>query len=565
MLTTLLLLPMTAAPAPQQPASGRADTCRELWFDIDADGYEDLLVLTPGAPDRLLRNAGDGTFVDATTGSGLGATQSTDAQLEDLDRDGHKDLLLVGAGSARLFRGLAGGQFEEATTTSGLAAFSGVQSAAWVDFDKDGLMDLRLRTTAGFQLLRNQGGLGFQPVELGLPPIVAQTTAGVPATIVVTSPAEGDRYSASPGSPGSDPIYGAGAGAGSGNSGSNGPGSTVPVGPGFDSSSAGGAMAIGPFCAESVRDQATGDCVTASSEAMLGMLYPLSMDLFVDSVTGNVGFGTTSPASPISLDNGLFQVGITQAQVGGGATMELTTEDSSGDQATRILMRGGNGGDTANIEFYTGARGAEAQTMIIDGPTGNVGIGISAPEASLHVAGDVKLGGDLEIDGAISGHVRINGLIETGSGVVTADAPDLQFDGTWPGYRGMHVRRAISRQPTNGDVVAIAHSATVRLERDGTNGGMKITWDPLSPNNLRVFAATWIDGSGATGSFYKALTNPEVAAGGSVSVFSNADDVKMFRFMIGDPFNGRGHTEVSMFRFNNDRIWVGSIISSTDQ
>lgn len=107
---------------------------------------------------------------------------------------------------------------------------------------------------------------------------------------------------------------------------------------------------------------------------------------------GFVGIGTDQPQTPLSImgNGGTAPVGITQNAVGGSSTMELTTTDSSSNQATRILMRGGSGGDTADIEFYTGASGAETQTMIIDGATGNVGIGSSAnPSSKLDVDGTV--------------------------------------------------------------------------------------------------------------------------------------------------------------------------------
>lgn len=82
-------------------------------------------------------------------------------------------------------------------------------------------------------------------------------------------------------------------------------------------------------------------------------------------------------------------VGVTQGLVGGVNTMEFTTADTSGDQATRLMMRGG--GDAANIEFFTGARGAESLSMAVLGSTGNVnfsknvGIGTTSPDAPLHV------------------------------------------------------------------------------------------------------------------------------------------------------------------------------------
>lgn len=103
-----------------------------------------------------------------------------------------------------------------------------------------------------------------------------------------------------------------------------------------------------------------------------------------------VGVGTTTPTTPLAImgNGGTDPVGITQNAVGGSATMELTTEDSGGNQATRILLRGAI--DTADIEFYTGASGAETQTLHIEGNNGNVGIGTTTPGEKLDVIGEIR-------------------------------------------------------------------------------------------------------------------------------------------------------------------------------
>lgn len=49
-------------------------------------------------------------------------------------------------------------------------------------------------------------------------------------------------------------------------------------------------------CAVAVRDDANhADCIPASSIPLLGKLYPISRDLYVDRWTGHVGINTTSP------------------------------------------------------------------------------------------------------------------------------------------------------------------------------------------------------------------------------------------------------------------------------
>jgi hypothetical protein len=61
-------------------------------------------------------------------------------------------------------------------------------------------------------------------------------------------------------------------------------------------------------CGSSIRDRATvADCLKAGSAPKLGRLYPLSTNLFVDT-TGKVGIGTTSPASPLSVNGAITSV-----------------------------------------------------------------------------------------------------------------------------------------------------------------------------------------------------------------------------------------------------------------
>ena len=135
---------------------------------------------------------------------------------------------------------------------------------------------------------------------------------------------------------------------------------------------------------------------------------------------GNVGIGTAAPAGRLHVvgDYILYSktgnlVGITQQQVGGPFTMELLTEDAAGLLATRILLRGG--ANDADIEFYRGARGAETLSMLIDGATGNVGIGTNAPSHTLHVVGQTRVT-------SLSG-TGTRPVYATNIGVLTTTAP----------------------------------------------------------------------------------------------------------------------------------------------
>ncbi len=142
------------------------------------------------------------------------------------------------------------------------------------------------------------------------------------------------------------------------------------------------------FCCDTMWDFA---CVD-EAEALCGDLCDPPA-FFLISSSGNVGINTT-PTTPLAIqgNGGTSPVGITQNAVGGNRSMELTTEDGFGDQATRILLRGGS---FADIEFYSGASGSETQTMHIEGTNGNVGIGTANPSQALHVCGNIRAEGEI--------------------------------------------------------------------------------------------------------------------------------------------------------------------------
>lgn len=124
--------------------------------DLDGDGDPDLLFVnssewpwsgSPAEPSvsALYLNNGDGTFRDATRGSGLETSlYGMGVALGDVDGDGLLDIFLTAVGPNRLFRNLGGGRFEDVTGTAGVAgdADRWSTSAAFLDFDGDQDMDL---------------------------------------------------------------------------------------------------------------------------------------------------------------------------------------------------------------------------------------------------------------------------------------------------------------------------------------------------------------------------------------------------------------------------------------
>ncbi|HVH69543.1 MAG TPA: CRTAC1 family protein, partial [Candidatus Dormibacteraeota bacterium] len=123
------------------------------FFDYDADGWQDILLLSgmdwPGhkrqrSTLRLYRNNRDGTFTDVTKSAGLDAEiYGMGVAVGDYNNDGLPDIFISCVGQSRLFRNTGKGTFVDVTRSSGLLGRQGLStSALWFDYDRDGFLDL---------------------------------------------------------------------------------------------------------------------------------------------------------------------------------------------------------------------------------------------------------------------------------------------------------------------------------------------------------------------------------------------------------------------------------------
>jgi hypothetical protein len=136
-------------------------------------------------------------------------------------------------------------------------------------------------------------------------------------------------------------------------------------------------------------DQALQTCVQASSVPTLGLLYPLSVELFVDAATGNVGIGTLAPQSKLQVEGEMRVPSGSDVSPSGGGYLQLgsATGKSVGIDDNEIMAR--NAGSGASLSLN-----AEGGDVLIGGSSssGRLGEGTSSPKFDVHVRGDGALG-----------------------------------------------------------------------------------------------------------------------------------------------------------------------------
>jgi hypothetical protein len=108
-------------------------------FDADGDGDLDAYLVQGGrlagrgepAPNRLFRNAGDGTFTDATEQSGAGdEAYGMGVAAADFDNDGDTDLFVTNVGPDVLLANDGTGRFMDVTAAAGVAGGTEMSSSA---------------------------------------------------------------------------------------------------------------------------------------------------------------------------------------------------------------------------------------------------------------------------------------------------------------------------------------------------------------------------------------------------------------------------------------------------
>ena len=220
--------------------------------------------------------------------------------------------------------------------------------------------------------------------------------------------------------------------------------------------------------------------------------------------TGSVGLGTTSPvsvltsegdisiSSTVTSDNGdLGEINFWNRTNAGSGSGTSFVNDVAAIQGQMVGTGNNSGGD---LHFYTKADGeSKTEAMIIDGDQ-NVGIGIAAPLAKLHVSGthtnldsEIKWSGD----GQVSGYLGSQGSIAS--------------FGSDHASSGFNWKSGVSAGSGTGA------SGTERMTLIATNGVGKLGIGTSAPLSA-LHVAGGIDGSPATAGFHAGMSGNYAAA-----------------------------------------------------
>ncbi len=178
--------------------------------DYNNDGFFDLAFSDAG-PGHLLLNDGDGTFTDVSDSSGVTAATTGDVSwgtaFLDYDNDGWQDLLYINGSIANdtpianaLLRNQGDGTFLNVTDDTGMGDTQRGRNVSTADFDGDGWVDAFIANYSGTPLLmHNTSGSGSSNEYLtltvegtdsnrdGIGTVISVTTAAGTQTQMISS------------------------------------------------------------------------------------------------------------------------------------------------------------------------------------------------------------------------------------------------------------------------------------------------------------------------------------------------------------------------------------------
>jgi hypothetical protein len=283
-----------------------------------------------------------------------------------------------------------------------------------------------------------------------------------------------------------------------------------------------------------------------ASAAFAGNLDPLKLGTaknVATKATALVGKAATGSAFVVNNPSGGSALGL-QVSAGqapltvnaeAGTATNLSADELDGKSAEDFYAQGSKVADSSHADQATNATkldDKQAADFIQRDPA-------AAQNGSIH----------------IDGTLQTSGMVRTGSGTGTFEGPGAGHLST---YEGLVIRRAASNSTSPGNVVA--RSEYLRLERDGSPGGLRVAWNATAGGSIACMRLTQ---AGAPVGNYSEVGG---STAGTFQVFTNSQNVVYYSCSFGRLNGYMGHvTEVSMARTEGTKSWVGTLTSSVNQ
>ncbi len=287
-------------------------------------------------------------------------------------------------------------------------------------------------------------------------------------------------------------------------------------------------------------DEATlGQVPSAQSAGDANSLDGADSSAFQKRVTGTCASGSAirevAEDGNVTCENGALG-DITAVNAGSG----LTGGGSSGDVS---LALGPIGSAEVTNNSLTGDDVNESSFGIV--PNADQLDGISS-------AGFIQNGTAAQSAGFhVTQNSRVQGLLRQGNETGTAQPPIPN---------GGVITRRINDVFGGSAGSVVARTDSMRLERNGTTGGLQMSWDDVP--QVRNFACSGTTAAGAPANVYQSV--PANSAG-VAGVFSDAQNVVQVNCHFGFPYDLGHTTSVDMIRRDGDNFWAGFLTSTFNQ
>lgn len=245
-----------------------------------------------------------------------------------------------------------------------------------------------------------------------------------------------------------------------------------------------------PVCADTLRDEATGNCLEASTIPAFGKLVPMSEDFHIEAGSGFVGIGTLFPFRPLEVKGAMAScngLGLTHA------VMRPSTNGEFGVIETIALSNPPGEAIVTNlISSVSIARESGAMATVKNGSTFLVTLTTPASNTS---AGYVSVrNANTEVAGINGGTGVVFGTSKSFVQPHPSDASkEIQYVSLEGPEHGVYFRgtatlsggRAVIATPESFRLVARAQGLTVSLTPLGPNRGLYVAHKGLDSIEVR--------------------------------------------------------------------------------